>query len=67
MKDDRTDAEKYQEWVDAVNICNLSGWQCVGGWIFRAPGGTIHDLSGADLAQLGRIEEDGLFLADMVI
>ena len=39
------------------------GWTSLGCWRFMAPGGTIHDLSAADLTQVERIEKEGLFLA----
>jgi len=38
------------------------GWISLGNWRFQAPGGTIHDLSAADLSELDLIERDGLFL-----
>lgn len=56
-------ADRYLRWLDAVNKCARSGWQCVEQWMFRAPGGTLHDLSAADLGQLKRIEAEGLFIA----
>jgi hypothetical protein len=62
MKDDRTDKEQYQSWVDAVNICHEKGWRCVKKWVFVAPGGTEHDLSAANLTKLDEIESRRLFL-----
>lgn len=64
MNDNRTDAEKYKAWLDAVNKCAPMGWRCVSGWVFLSPRGTLHDLSAADLKQLKRIESDGLFIAN---
>jgi hypothetical protein len=63
MNDTRTEQEKYEAWLCAVKLCALKGWQCVSGWVFRAPSGTRHDLSASDLAQLDRIEREGLCLA----
>lgn len=49
MRDERTPEQKYAAWVNAVNVCHEKGWQCVYGWIFKAPNGLRHDLSGMDL------------------
>lgn len=62
MNDTRTEKEKYQAWVDAVNKCHTKGWMCAYRWIFIAPSGTEHDLSAADLEKLDEIEEKRLFL-----
>ena len=62
MNDTRTDEQKYQAWVDAVNICHAKMWKCVNGWIFLSPSGTKHDLSAADRTKLDEIEEKKLFL-----
>jgi hypothetical protein len=62
MNDTRTEKEKYQAWVDAVNKCHAKGWMCAYRWIFIAPGGTEHDLSAADLEKLDEIEDKRLFL-----
>lgn len=62
MKDKRTETEKYQAWVNAVQIGWKLGWKCEQEWIFISPSGTRHDLSAADLRQLRRIERDGLSL-----
>ena len=63
MKDDRTEQKKHEAWLKAVDLCHAKGWQCIAGWIFRAPSGSYHDLSAADLGQLDRIDREGLFLA----
>lgn len=65
MKDDRTEAEQYADWVKTVNICHAKGWQCVPGclWTFKTPNGTLHDLSAANLAHLDWIATKHLFLA----
>jgi len=39
------------------------GWEHVKGWLYRAPSGSLHDLSAADLRQLVRIETEGLFVS----
>jgi hypothetical protein len=64
MNDTRTEIEKYQAWINAVNRVWERGWRCENGWVFIAPSGTRHDLSAADLGQLSRIERDGLFIAN---
>lgn len=62
MKDDRTEQEKYSAWVRAVNACHEKGWKHIHGWIFRAPKGTAHDLSAANLEMLNDIEKRGIFI-----
>lgn len=62
MKDDRTPAQRYKAWLDAVNICFSQGWICAFKWVFMSPSGTYHDLSGADLTRLSYIEANGSFL-----
>jgi hypothetical protein len=62
MKDDRTPEQKYKAWVDAVNKCLSKGWFNVKDWVFRAPSGSMHDLSAANLDVLDRIEENKSFL-----
>jgi len=62
MNDTRTEWEKYQSWLAAILICAEKGWKNISGWIFKAPGGTIHDLSAADLTRLDYIELKGSFL-----
>ena len=57
MNDERTPEGRYQAWVDAVNKCHTKGWVCVEGWVFKAPNGTEHDLSCADLDRLDYIEK----------
>ena len=64
MNDIRTEIEKYQAWIDAVNRVWERGWRCETGWVFIAPSGTRHDLSAADLNQLSRIERECLFIAN---
>ena len=61
MKDERTENEKYQAWLNATTIAWKSGWKCRAGWIFFSPSGTRHDLSAADFNKLEIIERDGLF------
>jgi len=63
MNDTRTEKEKYEAWLRAVNLCARNGWQYISCWIFRSPSGTLHDLSASDLTQLDRIEREGLSLA----
>lgn len=63
MKDNRTEEQKYMAWVNAVTFAAEYGWRHVCGWVFRAPSGSLHDLSAADLAQLNRIERECIFLA----
>jgi len=62
MNDTRTPQEKYTAWVNAVILCNKSGWKCMEGntWHFKSPSGSIHDLSASDLNQLDRIEKEGI-------
>lgn len=62
MNDTRTPAERYAAWLDAVNRAARKGWQCVDGWTFRAPSGSLHDLSASDLTKLDLIEARGLSL-----
>tara|TARA_R110000868_G_scaffold55896_2_gene173470 strand:- start:79 stop:252 length:174 start_codon:yes stop_codon:yes gene_type:complete len=52
MNDNRTEAEKYTAWVNAVNICHAAGWKCKGGWMFESPAGVVKDLSATDLTLL---------------
>lgn len=61
MNDTRTFEQKYQAWVDAVNLCWESGWTHSYGWVFNSPKGTKHDLSAADLSMLDEISERRLF------
>ncbi len=58
MNDTRTEWEKYLSWVKAVNICADKGWRNIGGWKFKSPAGTIHDLSAADLSKLDYIQRN---------
>ena len=62
MNDTRAFEQKYQSWVDAVNLCWKSGWTHSYGWVFESPKGTKHDLSAADLTKLDMIQDGGLFL-----
>ena len=62
MKDDRTEEQRYSAWVRAVNACHAKGWVFVHDWTFRAPGGTEHDLSAANLEMLDEIAANGHFL-----
>lgn len=63
MKDNRTPAEKYENWVKAVNICHAKGWKLLQQWwIFQSPSGSWHDLSAADLEKLDEIEKNGSFM-----
>lgn len=56
MKDERTEEQKYQAWVDAVVASKARGWRLVEGWQFRAPSGKVFDLSGIDLSKLELLE-----------
>lgn len=40
----------------------MCGWSHEGGWRFRAPGGSLHDLGASDVLQHKRIEAEGLAL-----
>lgn len=62
MNDTRTHEQKYQAWVDAVNLCWKAGWTHCYGWVFKSPKGTKHDLSAADLSMLDEISERALFV-----
>lgn len=62
MKDERTEEQKYHEWVSAITFCHRRGWVCSAKWKFFSPSGTLHDLSAADLTKLESIEANGLFL-----
>jgi hypothetical protein len=62
MREDRTEEQKYQNWVNAVNICATKGWKNLYKMIFLSPKGQKYDLSAADLTKLDSIEEKGLFL-----
>ena len=62
MKDNRTEEQKYQAWIDAVIFMWSKGWRCEEEWVFISPSGSRHDLSAADLKQLPRIEREGLFV-----
>jgi len=67
MNDTRTEIEKYQAWLNAVNAVWKRGWRCECGWVFMSPSGSRHDLSAADLSQLSRIEREGMFIANAEI
>lgn len=62
MNDTRTPKQRYRAWVDAVCKCEARGWRCVRDWRFRSPGGSVHDLSAANLDMLDHIESTGVFL-----
>lgn len=62
MHDRRTPEEKREAWYRAAGIAHSQGWRNAYGWVFRAPGGTLHDLSAADLTRLDYIEQNGSFL-----
>jgi len=62
MKDDRTENQKYQALVDAINKALLKGWTHSQGWIFISPSRTLHNLSAANLDKLDEIESDQLFI-----
>ena len=61
--DGRSDRKEYRAFIKATTVCALKNWRHCGGWVFRSPSGTRHDLSAADINQLDRIEKDGLFLS----
>lgn len=65
MNDTRTHEQKYQAWVDAVNLCWKAGWTHCYGWVFKSPKGTKHDLSAADLSMLDEISERALFVVHL--
>ena len=52
MKDERTPAQKYQAWINAVNATHAAGWTYVRNWVFKNPAGNEHDLSAIDLTKL---------------
>lgn len=56
MKDNRTEEQKYQAWVRAVNVTASRGWRHVSGWAFKTPDGRLFDLSGTDLTKLHLLE-----------
>jgi hypothetical protein len=56
MKDNRTEEQKYQAWVRAVNVTAERGWRHVSGWDFRTPDGRTFDLSATDLTKLHLLE-----------
>lgn len=69
MEDNRTDEQKYSDWVQAVNKLNEKGWRCVyaGQYLFKSPNtGKVYDLSAANLDMLDYIEKTGNFLVDKV-
>lgn len=63
MKDDRTEEQKYQAWLDTCNKVWVKGWQHSYGWVFYSPSGGKHDLSAANLDRLDEIESKSLFVA----
>jgi len=64
MGDDRSCDQKHAAFVEAINTAYGSGWHVINRWVFESPSGTRHDLSAADISQLDRIEEEGLFLVE---
>ena len=58
------DPEKERKrWLAAVDTLHSHGFHPIGRWLFIKDGKT-YDLSAADLSQIKRIEEEGLFLVD---
>jgi len=66
MKDDLTEEQKALQLASAIIYLAEKGWvyNPVGqrNWIFKAPGGTLHDMSSLDLTQFKKIEEEGINL-----
>jgi hypothetical protein len=56
MKDNRTEEQKYQAWVEAVNVTAKRGWRHVSGWEFQTPDGRKFDLSATDLTRIHLLE-----------
>ena len=67
MNDDRTEKEKYDDWVDAVNKTHKKGWRHVNDWVFLSPVGTFHDLSAADLNKLDDIQNKKLMISSSYV
>ena len=57
--------KQIQHQIDAKRRLYPLGWVSLGDMVFMAPGGSIHDLSAADLNQLDKIEREGLFLKEI--
>ena len=62
MKPESAD-KSFEREIQAKRELWGKGWTSLGCWRFMAPGGTIHDLSAADLSQVDWIEREGLFIA----
>lgn len=59
--------QRIARWIKAVNHCHAKGWLSLGSYkrfVFQSPSGTVHDLSAADLNQLDKIENEGIFLVN---
>ena len=61
MNYNKTDDEKYNDWLLTASELWQKGWRVDHGWIFISPSGSKHDLSCADLKQLERIEREKIF------
>lgn len=62
MNETRTPQEIYASQVEIAKRLLSHGFAWVEGWIYRSPSGKYHDLSAADIDQIGRIEAEDLFL-----
>jgi hypothetical protein len=62
----RTEEEDRAARFAACDTLRGTGFYPVGGWLFRK-GGVTYDLSAADLSQINRIEQEGLFVVDLEI
>lgn len=60
-----TPEEAYCRWLATVNRLAKLGWWYITDSIYRAPSGTYHDLSAADLDKLDTIESNKLFLVEV--
>lgn len=64
MKEDRTPQQKREKQIREFTAALNAGWDHVQGHVYRAPSGTKHDLSAADLTKLDSIEKNGSFLVE---
>ena len=63
--------DRYRRWVETVNICYAKGWMHyirpgdISRWLWIGPlNKRVHDLGGADLAQLDEIDKQGWLLSE---
>lgn len=61
MKDFRTQKKKWEAHLKMVDALDGKGFLAMGMFMFFK-GGKIYDLSAADIAQIDRIEREGLFV-----